>query len=238
MRLKFVTITGFSENDGINLLFLSSKYSYMEAGFLQSMSQCGRGRYPSQKYIEAISHETTFKRSLHICGSAAVAASTRGISKEYWNEINKLCSLFDRVQLNRNFSDYTVEDPDSYVPFIRAIDPIPVIIQYNKNNEHAWEDVFRHLSNTHVLFDGSGGQGKLGAWQEPIYPGKPHGYAGGLNPRNIDEQLRSIARVAGDAEVYFDVESGVRDRDNKFDVVSAVKMLEAAKPYLGADRRG
>ncbi len=53
------------------------------------------------------------------------------------------------------------------------------------------------------------------------------GYAGGLKPSNIAQQLPLIAAAAGDGPYWIDMESGVRDADDRFDLGKCRAVCEA-----------
>lgn len=222
MKIKRVTITGFSEADGETLASLLKEYPYMEAGFLVSSTRCGNGRYSSIEYLDRISREH-FPRSLHLCGGYAKAAMLPT------NELINMCKRYDRVQLNVNFM---YDSPFNYTRFMKLVSPTPVIIQYNHTNNVAWDDCFRHIANAQLLFDESRGNGKAGVWQPPVYENVPHGYAGGLRPENIQAELKKIAEAAGDAEIWIDAESGARNIDDKLVIDRAAAILKAAGEYL------
>jgi len=60
-----------------------------------------------------------------------------------------------------------------------------------------------------------------------------HGYAGGLGPENLAEQLPLIGQAAGDCRIWVDMESRVRsDNDRQFDLAKVRKCLEIAKPFI------
>lgn len=83
------------------------------------------------------------------------------------------------------------------------------------------------------LFDGSGGWGKTPeSWRAA--EGCNCGYAGGLNPENLEATLPQIEAAAGDARVYLDLESGARDADNRFDLAKVERILEIVAPRVAA----
>jgi phosphoribosylanthranilate isomerase len=81
-----------------------------------------------------------------------------------------------------------------------------------------------------VLFDASGGKGLLPENWLPPFSGMRCGYAGGLNPDNLQEQLVKIAKIANGQSVWADMETGVRT-DNRLDLEKVRRCLEIAKPW-------
>jgi phosphoribosylanthranilate isomerase len=64
-----------------------------------------------------------------------------------------------------------------------------------------------------------------------------HGYAGGLGPDNLAHEIPRIAKAAGDARVWLDMESGVRsNNDKQFDLDKVLQCLEIAKPFVRCSR--
>lgn len=81
------------------------------------------------------------------------------------------------------------------------------------------------------LFDASGGLGKLPeSWPQPWAP--YCGYAGGLSPENAEEQIAAIRRKANFARHWIDVETGVRDADDNFDLGKVHDFLSIAKEFV------
>ena len=82
-----------------------------------------------------------------------------------------------------------------------------------------------------VLFDGSAGEGIApGEWPKPL-AGHACGYAGGLNPDNMQKNLDAISRATPDTySTWVDQETGART-DNKFDLTKVERVLEITAPY-------
>lgn len=70
--------------------------------------------------------------------------------------------------------------------------------------------------NVDMLFDLSGGRGRLPTRWPAAPMGTMVGYAGGLNADNVAEAVSKIGPVAGD--YWIDMETGVRDADDRFDL--------------------
>lgn len=231
MKLKYCTVTGFAEPDTNDMLALAKAYNpFAEFGFLFSMDRMGQKRYPMVNYIGELMHPQSkwFKRSLHLCGTLAKDLPRN--MKMPGLDMKENLQHFDRIQINADFSKLNYLD---YVEPIKALAPMPVIIQYNRANARAWDVCFQHIENTQVLFDASRGKGvPPGVWMAPLYPGKFHGYAGGIGADNIEDALKKISEVAGNNEVWIDMESGVRDANDDLDPRKCAKVFEIAKKYV------
>ena len=81
--------------------------------------------------------------------------------------------------------------------------------------------------NCSTLFDLSHGAGVLPEqWPKPL-PGIRCGYAGGLSPDNIKEQLTLISAAVGDTPIWIDMETHVRsNNDRLFDLGKVEQVLK------------
>ena len=87
------------------------------------------------------------------------------------------------------------------------------------------------VSNTHVLYDSSGGRGtEIKSIQAP-YMDIYTGYSGGLNPDNVEEICKQIQGHSNPSKVWIDMESGVRTED-VFDLEKVIKVLEIVKKFI------
>jgi hypothetical protein len=81
------------------------------------------------------------------------------------------------------------------------------------------------------LFDLSGGRGTLPAeWIKPL-DGVYCGYAGGLGPHNLEEQLEKLAEVVGDREIWVDMETHIRDTEEVFSLAKVETCLEIIQKW-------
>lgn len=58
------------------------------------------------------------------------------------------------------------------------------------------------------------------------------GYAGGLGPDTLATQLPRIAAAAGGQPVWVDMESRLRDAQDRFDIGAAARCLQAVDSFL------
>lgn len=231
--MKYCTLTGADNTtDPKALIELSIKYPFVEWGILYSESKMGTGRYPTKEWINSFvdaviedweknSDGAHINICLHICGSA--------VSKFINNTDRSLIALadaFDRVQLNFRSNNFPIVD------IISCLNRYPVqqiITQHNNANKL----LVKHLSkqtNHALLFDTSGGRGiETAEWIAPLDK-KLWGYAGGLGPDNVVEQLRKIQSLNKGRDFYIDMENKLRT-DDKFDLTKVRKVLELVKEY-------
>lgn len=231
MNITTVSITGADDKvDPASLVKLSAEYPFVEWALLHLPAKEGQQRNPSAawrtKLLTLLPREYV---AVHLCGVSTFRAMLDG-DESIFEELQ----MYGRVQLNINARhiDFTPAEVHRIYDLMDKHE-IQIIVQLNSNTEEVIYDYLAHnpANNIDVLFDASRGRGEVpAAWPEPL---GTHfcGYAGGLNPINIDEQTRKIVDVSAPDMTWIDMESGVRT-DNEFDLDKVVKVLEAAKPYI------
>lgn len=238
MKLDRVTITGADDSiDPSDLLLLSRQYPFVEWGILVSRSHSFLPRWPSPRWIQALQLCTQTPRkmnlSLHVCGTLVrnLLMGENEVPREY-------LAGFERVQLN--FHGETLpHNRRLFLDALLAFGDRQIIFQVDGANglerlREIWHADPAGDFNGVPLFDLSHGAGvSPGSWPEPIAPGVYHGYAGGLGPENIVEEIGRIAQVAGDARVWVDMETKIRSsRDRIFDLTKVEAVLEACAPLI------
>lgn len=245
--LKMVTMTGaddFTEPQALS--DISKDFPFVEWGVLASATQVGSGRFPSTVWICEFAHmlnrEATMNASLHLCGG--------WVRKLLVGDIifpPRLMEEFERVQLNFH-AENTHCAPVAFWNALSTLGGRQFIFQIDGagGNKHL-ESILR-LNDEHnvgkvdavPLFDISGGEGVLpGSWPHPRYTVDlslgskfiSHGYAGGLGPHNLAEQLPLIIEAAGDCDIWIDMETHVRTNE-KFDLDKVEQCLKIVAPYV------
>lgn len=224
MTVDRITITGADDNvSPYSLKQLSEKYPFVEWGILFTRTQRGNSRYPTGDKISQFC-SMGMNLSAHFCG---------WYSKEVLENHNyyllEMFGLFNRVQLNYNFTNSTEWDLPPLIQWISDNPKLSIIFQVNNVNKAAidWIDNIIDIpKNIHFLYDSSGGRGM------PIDSMKPPfrtytGYSGGINPNNVGEIIQRIADYADSDKVWIDMESGVRT-DDFFDLKKVESVLKIA----------
>lgn len=225
MKIDRVVLTGADMSTNPEDLFsLGEKYPFVEFGILFSKSQEGVGKYPTLPWIMKLSEENekknmSLKLSAHFCGWWS-----RQIFEEENFGLMTILSGFSRVQLNYNFersSKYTI---DALINHMRNFPDQNIILQYNKYNSKEIDNLLNgdFPENLNILYDSSGGTGKLINQISP--PFKCYtGYSGGIGPDNIKEISENIINTDIDATVFIDMENKIRTNDvfdlNKCEIV-------------------
>lgn len=239
MKLTHCTLTGVdAQTDLAGIKSLSTEFPFVEWGFLYSPKRQGMpGRYPSVAMLQnAFLHLPPDVRvALHVCGQGVPDLLRNG--EQVIEELVELVAARGgRVQLNFNLLDGRVTQTD-LTKFLKRFPNLTVITQHNAANA-SLATLMWQASNHAVLFDESGGRGQLpGGWKVPM-PGVACGYAGGLGPDNLGEQLDLISAAAGDCDFWIDMEGKLRTLDETkcdwFDLEKARRCLEAVKAGIVA----
>lgn len=257
MHLDRVTITG--ADDSIkpeSLLDYSLRFPFVEWGILSSLNNSADGvrRYPSIRWIDEFQEMKQgrgIRSALHING-AWVRQLLKGdnIIPEY------LLEGFDRLQLNFHAEGAKVDRAGFYRE-VRAIlentgiDQVILQIDGVDGNIHLANLLAdsaadpREPLDVVPLYDTSAGRGVLPEhWPVPMYrshdPSQPgpmvyHGYAGGLGPDNLRDELVRIDAAAGDCRVWVDMETRVRSHDDQlFDFQLVDRALMLCEPHVRA----
>ena len=223
------TITGLNDVGlilQVNGLF--REFPFLEIGVPFSETRAGReNRFPSPGDVMAIVQQLEGPVALHVCGRA-VENVILGNSQGSANSLARHEKV-GRVQLNLNARAKWLPAPDIIDAAIRGFRK-PVITQENSANR----DLNRQLTapNHQVLFDSSGGLGIAPeCWPKPI-PGKACGFAGGLGPQTIAEQIPLIEAAAGGDCAWIDMEGRVRTEDDWLDLEKVAVVLKVVVDHI------
>ena len=238
MKIRTVTITGADDNTNVyELIGISKVYPFVEWGILFSPKRENTSRYPSIEWVNKLNevYKKAGKENLmlcsHLCGDYSLETITKGNANSYVNRLKESTFIFDRCQLNFN----SQKNPVDYEKFLGLMNKRTrqTIIQYNKANYDLCQTLIKNYGNAHninFLYDGSGGRGVLPKEWMGVVPNHFTGYAGGLNPDNLEDALINIEKSVGDNEIWIDTETGVRT-DDKLDLDKVVRFIEIAKKY-------
>lgn len=233
MKLDRVTITGADDSiDPEALLPLTERYPFVEWGILFSGKNQGTYRYPSHDWLHKFSLAARGLPNLsaHLCGQwvRELVLSGRGT---WWERYASLCDIFSRVQLN--FHGQYHKAGQGFIGELRRLKVHDFIFQHDGVND-GLISTFTNNPNLRVcpLFDRSGGAGIVPKeWPKPIWAYQ--GYAGGLGPENIADEIRRIEDVVGDSRIWIDMETRVRSEDDtKLMLDKVERCLEHAAAFV------
>lgn len=240
MKITKVTLTGADDTvDQADLISLSKKYPFVEWGILFSQSKSGVERYPSLEWVEKLK-QLVSKENLscnfaaHLCGKwvdDALNGKVTFLRDEGMNH------LFNRLQFNMGKD--RLKKAVSNLSFETALQSI-------KKNSIIGGDysvvtdksIFFRNNLISPLFDASGGRG-IGTkeWPTPFSENDISifcGYAGGLGPDNLLDEIKIIEAVVGNSSIWIDMETSLRsDKGRKFDLAKCEKVLDLMLPLFG-----
>lgn len=230
----FTSLTGVDASTDLDALvrIAESHPGKVEFAVLYSHSRAGRDpRYQEREFAEEfgnMARSSGFMAAVHLCGSAVADFV---VGRE---DVVGLARCFGRIQLN--FSAATA--PFTLDALDAAIKGHPgfVITQHNEANNEVASAI--KAENHHVLFDASLGKGiRTIEWPKPI-PGKFCGFAGGIGPDNVGEVIQTLeSKIGADQSYWIDMESRLRDADDRFSLEACRAVLEAVTSVEG-DRGG
>jgi len=233
MNLTTVTMTGADDQTQPHLLCaLSIKYPFVEWGILLSRTK-GRPRFPKVQWMEELENamflEVNMNLSGHLCG-AYVRELLMG-DTDFVEEIGNLWHYFQRIQINTHGIEHPY-DKDALIDALSRFPEKEFIFQYDNANTRILDEVVASgRVNVSTLFDLSHGAGVLpGKWPSPI-EGVKCGYAGGLSPINVREQLDLIEARVGNRDIWIDMETRVRNCDDRFDLNMVESVFISCEKY-------
>lgn len=230
-----VTITGADNNTPVSALVdLSAEFPFVEWGILVSMRQEGGYRFPSKYWMERFSTKAADNRlavSMHVCGEW-VRRILRGHMD--WNGLPEVRIVADRVQLNTHAEEHV--SCVSMFDWMAQRSAKQFIIQLDGVNDHLLDAALARRINAVGLFDCSHGAGVLPAdWPAPQHHNVYTGYAGGLGPENVADQIYKIDQAhygTLQAGWWIDMEGRVRDSEEKLDLEKVRRVLETCAPLI------
>lgn len=232
MNLKRVTITGADDSTDISeLVDLSLQYPFIEWGILVSKKQEGGPRFPSRPWIDRFAGAagSSLNVSTHVCGRWVREMLIGDLD---WNELPSCIEQCQRVQINTH-----AEPLVSTTGLIENLTDMPYlpkefIFQWDGVNDHLAFAALGYGVKVSALFDTSGGAGILPKeWPKPAQEFWC-GYAGGIGPQNIVEQVHKVEAICN-KPYWVDMERRVRtDDDSALDMQKVRQVLKSVHGLL------
>lgn len=233
MGLRLVTITGADDSTPVDWIDeMSDKYPFIEWGILVSRKQMGSYRFPSRDWCDKLVEIPRGGRfSMHVCGAWVRWLLSGELN---WEDLPSVKEIAERVQINTHAELHEINST-GFVGKIEELEGqgLEWIFQSDGVNGEISHMVHGLGFKTSLLFDKSGGAGILP--KEWPVPKKPFwcGYAGGLGPDNVIEQIRKIEKITDDRPYWIDMERRVRtDDDSKLDRIKVEKVLKLCSDYI------
>ena len=245
MKLTRVSITGADDLiDPEYLIDLSLEFPFVEWAILVSRSQENNYRFPSRTWCRRfaalvnaanLTKGTSINVATHVCGSWVRELLVGDLR---WDDLPDVLDVSKRVQINT----YSEMNPHNYRRFLANLRDLPnkeFIFQLDGvNNYLVLETVWEISIQGAGLFDTSAGAGILPArWPTILHP-YSCGFAGGLGPENVVEQIAAIEAANSSDYLthrtyWIDMERRVRSEDDSyFDLTKVRRVLDLAKPFI------
>lgn len=233
MNLKFITCSGANEFTNIDALFaLYHDFPCIEFGIQVSGKKCN---YESARFAwlqnlqkQIIMKNVRLPLALHLnqdwvehfCNGEIVPELQDLLS---WVD-KKGEPLFQRVQLNFKIGREKSPNIVSLEKTMADFPNLRFILSYNDANAKLITDIYRRKKVVFdCLFDESFGEGVLPKKRRvPVFENVVQGYAGGLSPENVAQELHKIMHILpSSASFFIDAEGKLKGDDGHFSYLKA-----------------
>lgn len=247
MRLDAVGFCGLDDSAVLeDVVAISTSCPWVEWGVLLNPARQGEPRYASPSTLERISalaRGRQIRLAAHLCGQDCLKAVAGDAAHVARLRQQTGCQ---RMQINPTAANLSGNwEAGSAARGLRAVaaamPETEFILQVNAETSSLFQALFQAPDsaelprNLAVLFDPSCGLGVVPDARPPPIPGVHCGYAGGMKPENIAEQLGAVADAVGEQSesVWIDMESGVRsvlpDGRDIFDLSRVRRVVEVVQ---------
>ena len=238
MQIDRITFTGADDETDIDAMIeLSKAYPLVEWGILVSKSTMGQERFPSEDWIKVLKSKVETNKinlALHLCGRWVRDLGIGNFS--VMDDCPFLSGIFQRLQLNFHGWKMNVDESAFVNQLWRGTNYWGVrqyILQFDDVNNSLLNVLHEEGIDVVPLFDTSGGLGVVPSIWPPPLDEIYCGYAGGLGPHNIEEQLVQIENVVGDRGIWIDMETHVRSEGYMtFDLDKVKTCIQASEKYF------
>ena len=227
-----VSLTGADDEVPPEALFaLQQRFPSVEWALLYLPEKEGQPRNPTtawrSQFLDVCAGAHT---ALHLCGTQVFRGILSGVIPDEF-------SRYGRLQLNINARRQEFTELEVVAVYTALLDAgHQLILQCHEATEPLIVEFLQglrtsqYIERVDVLFDASRGKGQQPeAWPagHQFLAGTRCGYAGGLAPDNVAENLAKIQERRGQLGAYWlDMESGVRT-DNRFDLQKVEQVLQS-----------
>ena len=247
MNIEYITCSGIYEGNAIeDIIYISKIYTRIEFAVQVSREKFYQRseRYEFFRALVAACTMNDVNLAMHI-NLEYRTDLCRGILPDILRELwdIKRCKgtqhagnpVVGRVQININGGKDTFRfNARKLADIIRAYPDIKFILQYAPTQRKRVCKLDEQGVPFSLLYDTSCGRGESGrdSWGKIILPNHQVGYAGGLNPYNIDENLDYIYTLLPNGSTWVDAESGLKDPEiKKFSMALAEQYVKHVYMY-------
>lgn len=238
MKIKYVTCSGADEKTNIpNLLKLMEDYPIGEIGVQISHDKAFKGS-PRFEWIENLAQsisnsQSNINAALHVNKLWTVEFCEGFIAPELGSFLGLKkkngTPIFNRIQLNFLIGREKSPSVDKVIETMKLFPKQRFIFSYNIKNASFIKELYDEGVMFDNLYDFSFGEGQQPESRGPIvFPDRLQGYAGGLSPDNIYDELTKISKlVPKDAYIYIDAQRHLEDKET-FNISKARKFITNA----------
>ena len=236
MFLKTIVCSGINEKNDINdaIEFLK-KYKSAEFGVQGSPRKAGY-QTPRFEWLKELlgklnEQKIENKVALHLNEGFAVSFCDGKVPDEI-SDLLFVGSTVGRLQLNfkigrETFASRSIPDIKTLQKAMKTVAPHPIILSASQPNLSFIHKAHHQGMKFDVLFDDSFGEGLLPDMRKPpLFNDVFQGYAGGLSPENVAEELRKIGEVA-QGNIFIDAEGKLK-QDGSFSFAKADRFVQNA----------
>ncbi|MBP1532071.1 MAG: hypothetical protein ILA52_01050 [Alphaproteobacteria bacterium] len=241
MKLKFVTCSGANEYTSIKeMLKLSWDYPQIEFGIQVCGAKGGAGSSRRDWLIKLMRTVSRFdddmlpNLALHInkdwvesCGAGICPEDLTFLLMAYNYRYNK---IFKRVQLNFKIGRDKWPDMQSLEKIMNSYSQ-EFILSYNESNaDYINEMKNRGKARFVCLYDDSHGEGIIPEKRKsPAFDDVEQGYAGGLSPDNVVQELEKINLVVPEkTSIWIDAEGKLKGEDGHLSIDKCREFVDKA----------
>jgi hypothetical protein len=233
MKIKLVAMTGADEQTDVSeMIKINKDYPFAEWAVLMYKKRVGETLYPAPAWVANLSCAAELRLAGHLCGEWAAEPINMGkFSFPY--DFTRAWTRFGRIQFNYHpkLKSYSQVHPRFFDSLEKAAHYFQeYIIQINGEASSELHLKCREYGlKVGCLHDDSAGHGNLPeSWS--YIPASFNGFAGGLTPDNLQEQLKRISDVAGKNEIWIDAQTGLQT-DGVLDLKKCRKFLKTASKW-------
>jgi hypothetical protein len=225
IQIDRMTFTGADDSvSPADLVALSRECPFVEWGILLSANQIGTPRYPSRTWLDTLftlGPKNGLQLSAHVCGRFVRDMLAGG--DLFRQSLGPLLPMFQRIQWNFHADRFG----EIHLPVVQdtllTYQPREFIFQMDGVNDVLLPQLRKFFVPVLPLFDRSGGAGVIPETWPSAIPNVYCGYAGGLGPESLKEQLPKIEVAANGQRIWLDLESRVRSVDNRTFLMDSVR---------------
>lgn len=238
MRLNRIVLSGANEyTDAEALISLCGKLSFVEIGIQVSGDKAffGSARY---WWIHTLVHYSSPKipLALHLNKNWVEDFCTGKLPPELETFLkfrhHNGKPVFERIQLNFKIGREKTPDMDTLLATMRRYQPgHKFILSYNDSNKEFIRQIYKSgFAIDALLHDSSFGEGISPAQRAaPVFADVYQGYAGGLSPDNVTDELDKINAVVPRGKCFFiDAEGKLKGEDGHLSLAKCEKFVSKA----------